>query len=426
MTVLDPKSFLISIFNAAVAAADPERTIRDHLPARPKGRTIVIGAGKGSAQMAAAFEKVWDGPIEGLVVTRYGYGARCERIEIIEAAHPVPDAAGLEASRRLLEKVQGLTADDLVVALISGGGSALLPSPAAGLTLADEIAVNEALLASGAPIAAMNTIRKHLSTIKGGRLAAAAWPAKLVSLVVSDIPGDNPALVASGPTVPDSGNRADALALIAAYGMKLPNAVMAHINSPEADAPDPDDQRFSRNEVHLIASAGVSLEAAAAEAKRQGIEAVILSDSIEGEAREVGGVHAAIAREVATRNRPFKKPVLILSGGETTVTLRAPVDGKRGKGGRNSEFLLAFAIGISGAGGIHALAADTDGIDGSEDNAGAFADGSTVSRVRAAGVDAKAMLAGNNAWTAFNAIGDLFVPGPTGTNVNDLRAILIS
>ncbi|ESX98991.1 glycerate kinase [Mesorhizobium sp. LNJC405B00] len=426
MTVLDPKSFLISIFNAAVAAADPERTIRDHLPAKPKGRTIVIGAGKGSAQMAAAFEKVWDGPIEGLVVTRYGYGAKCERIEIIEAAHPVPDAAGLEASRRLLEKVQGLTADDLVVALISGGGSALLPSPAAGLTLADEIAVNEALLASGAPIAAMNTIRKHVSTIKGGRLAAAAWPAKLVSLVVSDIPGDNPALVASGPTVPDSGNRADALASIAAYGMKLPDAVMAHINSPEADAPDLDDQRFSRNEVHLIASAGVSLEAAAAEAKRQGIEAVILSDSIEGEAREVGGVHAAIAREVATRNRPFKKPVLILSGGETTVTLRAPVDEKRGKGGRNSEFLLAFAIGISGAEGIHALAADTDGIDGSEDNAGAFADGSTVSRMRAAGVDAKAMLAGNNAWTAFNAIGDLFVPGPTGTNVNDLRAILIS
>lgn len=426
MTVLDPKSFLISIFDAAVAAADPERTIRDHLPARPKGRTIVIGAGKGSAQMAAAFEKVWGGPIEGLVVTRYGYGARCERIEIIEAAHPVPDAAGLEASRRLLEKVQGLTADDLVVALISGGGSALLPSPAAGLTLADEIAVNEALLASGAPIAAMNTIRKHVSTIKGGRLAAAAWPAKLVSLVVSDIPGDNPALVASGPTVPDSGNRADALASIAAYGMKLPDAVMAHINSPEADAPDLDDQRFSRNEVHLIASAGVSLEAAAAEAKRQGIEAVILSDSIEGEAREVGGVHAAIAREVATRNRPFKKPVLILSGGETTVALRAPVDGKRGKGGRNSEFLLAFAIGISGAEGIHALAADTDGIDGSEDNAGAFADGSTVSRMRAAGVDGKAMLAGNNAWTAFNAIGDLFVPGPTGTNVNDLRAILIS
>jgi len=420
MTVLDPKAFLISIFDAAVAAADPERTIRDHLPVRPKGRTIVIGAGKGSAQMAAAFEKVWDGPIEGLVVTRYGYGAKCERIEIIEAAHPVPDAAGLEASRRLLAKVQGLTEDDLVVALISGGGSALLPSPAAGLTLADEIAVNEALLASGAPIAAMNTIRKHVSTIKGGRLAAAAWPAKVVSLVVSDIPGDNPALVASGPTVPDTGSREDALASISAYGMKLPASVMAHINSPAADAPDPGDERFSCNEVHLIASAGVSLEAAAAEARRQGIEAVILSDAIEGEAREVGGVHAAIVREVATRNRPFAKPVLILSGGETTVTLRA-----KGKGGRNSEFLLAFAIGINGVQGIHALAADTDGIDGSENNAGAFADGSTVSRMRAAGVDAKAMLAGNNAWTAFDAVGDLFVPGPTGTNVNDLRAILI-
>ncbi|TPI11737.1 glycerate kinase [Mesorhizobium sp. B4-1-3] len=416
----DPKTFLTSIFNAAVAAADPEKTIRNHLPAKPKGRTIVIGAGKGSAQMAAAFERVWDGPIDGLVVTRYGYGAKCERIEIIEAAHPVPDAAGLEASRRLLEKVRGLTSEDLVVALISGGGSALLPSPAPGLTLADEIAVNEALLASGAPIAAMNTIRKHVSTIKGGRLAAAAHPARVVSLVVSDIPGDNPALVASGPTVPDTGSRADALASIAAYGMKLPDAVMAHINSSAADAPRPDDPRFAGNEVHLTASAGVSLEAAAAEAKRQGIEAVILSDAIEGEAREVGGVHAAIAREVATRNRPFKKPVLILSGGETTVTLRA-----KGKGGRNSEFLLAFAIGIDGVDGIHALAADTDGIDGSENNAGAFADGSTVARMRAAGVDAKAMLAGNNAWTAFNAAGDLFVPGPTGTNVNDLRAILV-
>ncbi|MBZ9851182.1 glycerate kinase [Mesorhizobium sp. CA14] len=416
----DPKSFLTSIFNAAVAAADPEKTIRNHLPAKPKGRTIVIGAGKGSAQMAAAFEKVWDGPIDGLVVTRYGYGARCERIEIIEAAHPVPDAAGLEASRRLLEKVRGLTSDDLVVALISGGGSALLPSPASGLTLADEIAVNEALLASGAPIAAMNTIRKHVSTIKGGRLAAAAHPARVVSLVVSDIPGDNPALVASGPTVPDTGSRADALASIAAYGMKLPASAMAHIQSSAADAPRPNDPRFAGNEVHLTASAGVSLEAAVAEAKRQGIEAVILSDAIEGEAREVGGVHAAIAREVATRNRPFAKPVLILSGGETTVTLRA-----KGKGGRNSEFLLAFAIGIDAVNGIDALAADTDGIDGSENNAGAFADGSTVARMRAAGVDAKAMLAGNNAWTAFNAVGDLFVPGPTGTNVNDLRAILI-
>lgn len=417
---LDPKAFLTSVFDAAVAAADPERTIRAHLPEKPKGRTVVVGAGKGAAQMAATFEKAWDGPLEGLVVTRYGYGAPTARIEVIEAAHPVPDENGLKAARRLLDAVSGLTEDDLVVALVCGGGSALLPSPAEGLTLADEIAVNEALLASGAPISAMNTIRKHVSTIKGGRLAAAAWPARVVSLVVSDIPGDDPALVASGPTVPSTGSREDALAAIAAYGMKLPAAVMAHINSPAADAPMPDDPRFALNEVRLIASAAVSLEAAAAEAKRQGIEAVILSDAIEGEAREVGAVHAAIAREVATRDRPFRKPVLILSGGETTVTLRA-----KGKGGRNSEFLLAFAIGIGGVGGIDALAADTDGIDGSEDNAGAFCDGTTMARMRAAGVDAKAMLAANNAWTAFEAVGDLFVPGPTGTNVNDLRAILI-
>ncbi|AWC22579.1 Putative hydroxypyruvate reductase [Aminobacter sp. MSH1] len=420
MAMTDPKQFLTSIFEAAVAAADPELTIRRHLPEKPKGRTIVIGAGKGSAQMAAAFEKAWDGPLEGVVVTRYGFAAPCERIRIIEASHPVPDANGLEASKLLLEKVSGLSEDDLVVALVSGGGSALLPSPAGNLTLADEIAVNEALLASGAPISAMNTIRKHISGIKGGRLAAAAWPARVVSLVVSDIPGDNPALVASGPTVPDEASRADALRMIETYRIALPANVMAHINSAAADAPQPSDPRFARNEVHVIASAAVSLDAAAAAARRLGVETVILSDAIEGEAREVGGVHAAIAREVAVRNRPFNKPVLILSGGETTVTLRA-----KGKGGRNSEFLLAFAIGIDGLTGIDALAADTDGIDGSEDNAGAFADGSTVARMHGEGVDAKAMLAGNNAWTAFNAVGDLFVPGPTGTNVNDLRAILV-
>lgn len=417
---LDVRSFLTSVFEAAVAAADPELTIRAHLPEKPRGRTIVVGAGKGAAQMAAALEKVWDGPLEGLVVTRYGYGAPCDRLRVLEASHPVPDAAGLEAARALLDQVSGLTADDLVIALVCGGGSALLPAPPAGLTLADEIAVNEALLASGAPISAMNAVRKHVSTIKGGRLAAAAYPARVVSLIVSDIPGDNPALVASGPTVPDAATRAQALEIVATYGMKLPETVMAHLNSPGADAPGPDDPRFARNEVRLIASAAVSLEAAAAEAKRLGIEAVILSDSIEGEARDVGAVHAAIAREVATRDRPFRKPVLILSGGETTVTLRA-----RGKGGRNSEFLLAFALGIDGVPGIHALAADTDGIDGSEDNAGAFADGTSVARMRATGVDAKAMLAGNNAWTAFHSVGDLFVPGPTGTNVNDLRAILV-
>lgn len=417
---MDPKPFLVSIFEAAVAAADPERTIRDHLPERPKGRTVVIGAGKGAAQMAAVFEKVWDGPVEGLVVTRYGYGAATKRIEVIEAAHPVPDAAGLEAGQRLLRLVEGLNEDDLVVALVCGGGSALLPAPAGSLTLADEIAVNEALLASGAPISVMNAIRKHVSAIKGGRLAAAAHPARVVSLIVSDIPGDNPALVASGPTVPDAASRADALKAVQTYGIDLPERVMAHLNSAEADAPRPDDERFARNEVKLIASAAVSLEAAAAEAKRQGIEAVILSDSIEGEAREVGSVHAAIAREIATRNRPFRKPVLLLSGGETTVTLRA-----KGKGGRNTEFLLSFALGIDGFDGIHALAADTDGIDGSQDNAGAFCDGETVRRMRAAGLDARALLAANDAWTAFDAVDDLFVPGPTGTNVNDLRAILV-
>jgi hydroxypyruvate reductase len=420
VSIIEPKAFLTSLFNAAVAAADPERTIRAHLPAKPGGRIIVIGAGKGSAQMARALEKAWDGPLEGVVVTRYGYAVPCERIEVLEAAHPVPDEAGLKAARRLLDKVSGLTEDDLVIALISGGGSALLPAPAGDLTLADEISVNKTLLASGAPISAMNTLRKHVSAIKGGRLAAAAYPAKLVSLVVSDIPGDNPAFVASGPTVPDSASRQDALAIVGAYCLDLPPSVKAHLHSPDADAPKPDDPRFARNEVHVIASAAVSLEAAAAEAKGQGIETVILSDAIEGEAREVGRVHAAIAREVALRDRPFRKPVVILSGGETTVTIRG-----KGKGGRNGEFLLAFALGIDGAEGVHALAADTDGIDGSEDNAGAFCDGTTVARLREAGLDARAYLANNDAWSAFNAISDLFVPGPTGTNVNDFRAVLI-
>ncbi|MFT4183306.1 MAG: glycerate kinase [Rhizobium sp.] len=420
MTVSDPRAFLTSLFDAAVRAADPLAGIRAHLPARPKGRTIVIGAGKGSAQMAAALEQCWDGPLQGLVVTRYGFAAPCRHIEIIEAAHPVPDEAGLVASGRLLKLVEGLSEDDLVIALISGGGSALLPSPAGTLTLADEIAVNKALLASGAPISAMNAIRKHLSTIKGGRLAAAAHPAKVVSLVVSDIPGDDPALVASGPTVPGAGTRAEALDLIDLYRIDLPAAVIAHIRQPDADAPRPDDPRFARNEVHLIASASVSLEAAAQVARKAGIEAAILSDAIEGEAREAAHMHAALAREILHRNRPFPKPVVLLSGGETTVTLTG-----KGKGGRNSEFLLSLAIDIDGHTGIHAMAADTDGIDGSEDNAGAFADASTAARLRRAGLVPAAMLRNNDAWTAFNAIGDLFVPGPTGTNVNDIRAILI-
>jgi len=417
----DPRSFFISLFSAAVSAADPRLVIRSHLPERPKGRTIVIGAGKGSAQMAQAFEEAWDGPLEGVVVTRYGYGAPCRRIEVLEAAHPVPDAAGLAGSKRLFDAVSGLTPDDLVVALISGGGSALLPSPPEGMTLADEVAVNEALLASGAPIAAMNTVRKHLSAIKGGRLALAAHPARVVSLVVSDIPGDNPAFVASGPTVPDAATRADARDIVAAWKLDLPPAALRHLDSVAADAPRPDDPRFAANTVRVIASAAVSLEAAADAARKAGIEAVILSDSIEGEARDVAGVHAAIAREIATRDRPFRKPVLLLSGGETTVTIRA----RGGKGGRNSEFLLALALGIDGVPGIHAFAADTDGIDGSESNAGAFADHTSATRMRAAGVDPRAAVARNDAWTAFDAVGDLFAPGPTGTNVNDLRAVLV-
>lgn len=418
--VIDPRAFLASIFDVAVEAADPFKSIAKHLPAKPKGRTVVIGCGKGAAQMAQAFETVWEGAYEGLVVTRYGYGAPTKTIQVLEASHPVPDEAGLRASSRLLGLVSGLTADDLVIALICGGGSALLPAPAGDLTLADERVVNEALLASGAPIAAMNCLRKHVSNIKGGRLAAACHPARVVSLVVSDVPGDIPALVASGPTVPDFSTRKDALDVVERYRLDLPGRVMAHLHSETAAAPMPGDSRFRGNEVHIVASASVSLEAAAMEARRRGVEAVILSDAIEGEAREVGGVHAAMAREVAMRNRPFRKPVLILSGGETTVTLRA-----KGKGGRNTEFLLAFAVGIDGMQGIHALAADTDGIDGSEDNAGAFCDVSTLKRMRTAGVDAKEMLLGNNAWVAFDAIGDLFVPGPTGTNVNDLRAILV-
>lgn len=420
VNVLDPKRFFTELYEAAVAAADPARVIGRHLPERPRGRTIVIGAGKGSAQMALAFEKAWDGPLQGLVVTRYGYAAPCERIEVIEAAHPVPDEAGLAGARRLVEAVSGLTADDLVVALISGGGSALLPAPAGSLALDDEIAVNRALLASGAPISVMNTIRKHVSAIKGGRLAAAAHPARVVTLVVSDIPGDVAALVSSGPTVPDASTRQDALRLVEAWRIDLPAAVMAHLNSPEADAPLPDDPRFAGNEVRIIASAAASLEAAAGAARAHGVEAVILSDAIEGEAREVAGVHAAIAREVAGKDRPFRKPVVILSGGETTVTLRG-----RGKGGRNTEFLLALALGIDGIDGISAFAADTDGIDGSEDNAGAFCDATTAARLRAMGLDPRALLSANDAWSAFDALGDLFVPGPSGTNVNDLRAMLV-
>lgn len=414
------RALLRALFDAAVAAALPGHGIRAHLPEPPRGRTVVVGAGKGATQLAQALEAAWDGPLSGVVVTRYGYGAPCARIEVLEAAHPEPDAAGLAAARRLMAQVAGLGPDDLVIALICGGGSALLPCPPAGLTLDDEIALNRALLASGAPISEMNLLRKHVSGIKGGRLARAAHPARVVTLIVSDIPGDDPALVASGPTAPDAGTPEMARAMLRRYGLQLAPAVLAHLASPDCAAPDPADPGFARDEVRIIASAAVSLEAAAAAAQARGWRAAILSDAVEGESRDVARVHAAIAAEIARRDRPFARPVALLSGGETTVTLRG-----RGKGGRNAEFLLAFALGVDAMQGIHALAADTDGIDGSENNAGGFADGGSVARIRAAGADPRALLADNDAWTALHLAGDLLVTGPTGTNVNDFRAILI-
>jgi glycerate 2-kinase len=413
------RTLLTALFTAAVAAADPLRALAAHLPDPPKGRTVVIGAGKGAAQLAAAFESLWKGPLSGVVVTRYGYGCATRAIKVLEAAHPVPDAAGLAASAALFQAVQGLGPDDLVVALVCGGGSALLPCPPGDLTLEDEAALNRALLASGAPISVMNAIRKQVSGIKGGRLAAACAPARVVSLVVSDVPGDDPAQVASGPTVPDAGTRADARRLVETWRIALPPRLADWLAGDAGAAPDPTDPVFADHQVRVIASARLSLEAAAALAEAQGLPAAILSDAIEGEARDVARVHAAIAREVAARNRPFARPVVMLSGGETTVTLRG-----KGRGGRNSEFLLALALAAEGV-PFAALAADTDGIDGSETNAGAFADGTSMARLRAHGHDPAALLAGNDAYSAFEALGDLFAPGPTGTNVNDFRAILL-
>lgn len=420
--MIDPndKALLTAMFGAAIKAADPKRALARHLPDKPKGRTVVIGAGKGAAQMAAAFEDLWDGSLEGVVVTRYDYGGPTRSIRVLDASHPVPDQAGLAASEALTEAVTGLSEDDLVVALICGGGSALLPSPPEGLGLAEEQSLNKALLASGAPISAMNAIRKQVSRIKGGRLAALAHPARVVSLVVSDVPGDDPAQVASGPTVPDDADRETALRLIEAYKIKLPDSIRRHLETAPDDTPKPSDPVFRRNSVTVIASAALSLDAAAEVARDAGVTPFILSDAVEGEARDVGMVHAAIAREVAIRNRPFAVPCVLLSGGETTVTIRDAT----GRGGRNSEFLLSFAGGIEGL-KMTALAADTDGIDGSETNAGAFADGDSWKRLRDKGRDPRALLSAHDAWSAFNALGDLFVPGPTGTNVNDFRAILI-
>ncbi|MEX2692975.1 glycerate kinase [Rhizobium mongolense] len=419
MMITSSRAFLTTLFEEAVRAADPTNGIMSYLPRKPAGRTIVVGAGKGAAQMARSLETLWPDKLEGVVVTRYGYGCKTRNIEIIEASHPVPDLAGLAASERLIAAVRDLSEDDLVIALICGGGSALLPSPPPGLALQDEIVVNEALLASGAPISAMNVVRKHLSTIKGGRLAAAT-KARVVSMIVSDIPGDNPAHVASGPTVADCSTRHDAMRVVQQYGLDLPRAAIEYLKSPAADAPRPEDPVFSGHTHYVIASAAMSLEAAAAVARGHGVEAVILSDSIEGEARDVALVHAAIAREICIRDRPFAKPVVLLSGGETTVTLKA----EHGRGGRNAEFALAMALAIDGH-AVEVLAADTDGMDGSETNAGAFANGETVKRLKAAGMDPRQLLDHNDSYSGFAAIGDLFETGPTGTNVNDFRAVLI-
>lgn len=418
---MDARRFLTELFEEAVAAADPLKALEGRLPDRPKGRTIVVALGKGAAQLAAAFETLWDSPVEGVVVTRYGYAAPCRYLPVLEASHPVPDAAGMQAGKAVLQAVSDLTADDLVVALVCGGGSALLPAPPEGLTLEDEQALNRALLASGAPIGVMNAIRKHVSGIKGGRLAAAAHPARVVSLVVSDVPGDDPAQVASGPTVPDRVGREDALAMIAARNIVLPKRIMAHLSSDICAAPMPSDPVFAGNEVRVVASARLSLEAAAARAEAQGIPAVILSDAIEGEAHDVGRVHAAMAREVVLRNRPFTAPVLILSGGETTVTLGTDP----GRGGRNTAFLMGLAEGLEGVAGVTALAADTDGIDGTEDNAGAFVDGGSFDRLRRMGHDPMGFVQRQDPYSAFNVLGDIYAPGPTGTNVNDFRSILI-
>jgi hydroxypyruvate reductase len=426
MSDSDSGALLRRLFDAALAAADPAKAVPPCLPDPPKGRTLVVGAGKAAGAMARAVEQNWQGPLEGLVVTRYGHAVACERIEVVEAAHPVPDQAGLDAARRILEKVQGLGPDDLVLCLISGGGSALLSLPAPGITLEQKQAVNKALLRSGAAIDEMNCLRKHLSAIKGGRLAAAAAPAKLVSLLISDVPGDDPAVIASGPTVADPTSFADALAILDKYRIDAPAAVRAHLEKAAEETPKPGDPRLAHCATRMIARPQDSLEAAAAAARAAGVTPVILGDSLEGEAREVAQVMAGIARQVARFGQPAPAPCVLLSGGETTVTLRG-----QGRGGRNAEFLLALTVALEstpgeGAAGIHAIACDTDGIDGSEDNAGALCGPDSLKRAAAAGLDAKAMLADNDGYGFFSALGDLVMTGPTLTNVNDFRAVLVT
>ncbi len=408
------------MFDAAIAAALPEKSLPAYLPKPPKGRTIVVGCGKAAASMAKAVEDHWNGEISGLVVTRYGHNAPTRKIEVVEAAHPVPDLAGREAAERILKMVQGLSADDLVLFLVSGGGSALLALPAPGLTLTDKQAINKALLKSGANIAEMNCVRKHLSAVKGGRLAAACAPAKVVTLAISDIPGDDPAVIASGPTVADPTTFADALAILDKYRITEPLAVVNHLRAATEETPKPGDPRLARTELHMVATPQMSLEAAAEVARKAGVTPVILGDAIEGESREVALVHAGIARQVKRRGQPAKAPCVLLSGGETTVTVRG-----RGRGGRNAEFLLALSVALNAESGISALAGDTDGVDGTEDNAGAVLTPDSLARAAARNLDAKAMLADNDGYSFFSGLGDLIITGPTLTNVNDFRAILV-
>jgi glycerate 2-kinase len=411
---------LRAMFDAAIDAALPAKVVPPHLPSPPKGRTIVLGAGKASAAMAQAVEDHWEGTLEGLVVTRYGHGAPCARIEIVEAAHPVPDAKGRYAAGRILELARSAGPDDLVLCLISGGGSALLALPADGLTLEHKQAINRALLRSGAAIDEMNCVRKHLSAIKGGRLAAAAHPAKLVSLLISDVPGDDPAVIASGPTVPDPTTFADALAVLRKYEIREPQVVLDHLAAAAEETPKPGDPRLAHTTNLTIATPQRSLEAAAEVARQAGVTPLILGDAIEGEAREVARVMAGIALQAARHGQPAAPPCVLLSGGETTVTVRG-----NGRGGRNSEFLLGLVVALNGHPAIHAIAGDTDGIDGSEDNAGALAAPDTLARARALGLDPKALLADNDGYGLFSALGDLVVTGPTLTNVNDFRAVLV-
>jgi glycerate 2-kinase len=417
-----PRTLLRRMFDAAIAAAQPALVLPPQLPdpASVRGRLIVIGAGKASAAMAQAVEHHWAGSLSGYVVTRYGYAVSCERITIVEAAHPVPDAAGLAAAQHMLEVVRGLTTDDLVLCLISGGGSSLLPLPLPGLTLDDKQAINRALLASGATISEMNCVRRHLSGIKGGRLAAACHPARVLTLLISDVPGDRPIDIASGPTVPDPTTCADALAIVRRFGITLPSAALALLESGEGESVKPDDPRLAGAETRIVAAPQASLEAAAEVARAAGYAPYILGDSLEGEARDVGKVLAGIALQTAERGQPFAPPCVLLSGGETTVTIKG-----QGRGGRNVECLLSLAIALDGHPHIHALAGDTDGVDGAEEVAGAYAGPDTLQRAWALGLKPKERLAHNDGHGFFGALGDAEITGPTLTNVNDFRALLI-